>query len=67
MSHAASFSHYEILMCYKGHLKGLKGLREAICRKSLYDIFKTTQDEFLHSCHSHFNTTVLLIDSKLSL
>ena len=62
MSHAASLSHYEILMCYKGHLKGLKGLREAICMKSVYDIFK-----FLYSCHSHFNTTVTLIALKVSL
>ena len=62
MFHAASLSPYEILICYKGHLKGLKGLGKAICMKSLYDIF-----EFLHSCHSHFNTTVTLSASKLSL
>ena len=62
MSHAASLSHYEILMCYKGHQKSLKALREAIYMKSLYNNCK-----FLHSCHSHFNTTVTLIASKLSL
>ena len=47
--------------------ESIRTLREIFHLKSLYEIFKTTQDEFSRSCRSHSNPTVALITSQLSL
>ena len=46
--------------------ESIRTLREIFGMKSLYDIFKVTQDKFLSSCLSHSNPIVAFIASRLS-
>ena len=47
--------------------ESIRTLREIFGMKSLYEIFKVTQDKFLLSCRSHHNKIVAFIASHLSL
>ena len=44
----------------------MRTLREMFCMKSLYDIFKSTQEKFYGSCRAHTNHTIAFIASHLS-
>ena len=46
--------------------ESIRSLRGVFGVKSLYDIFKTTQDKFNISCRTHHNQTVAFIASQLS-
>ena len=46
--------------------ESIRTLREIFGVKSLYEIFKTTQDNFIRSCVTHSNKIVAYIVSKLS-
>ena len=45
--------------------ESIRTLREIFGMKSLYDIFKTTQDKFLISCRSHYNPIIKHLISHL--
>ena len=47
--------------------ESIRTLRDIFGMKSLYEIFKVTQDKFLLSCRSHHNKIVAFIASHLSL
>ena len=46
--------------------ESIRTLREIFGMKSLYDIFKVTQDKFLRSCLSHHNQIVSFVATHLS-
>ena len=46
--------------------ESIRTLREVFCMKSLYDIFKSTQEKFYGSCRAHTNHTIAFIASHLS-
>ena len=45
--------------------ESIRTLREIFGMKSLYDIFKSTQDGFVQSCKSHSNPVISFIASNL--
>ena len=46
--------------------ESIRSLREFFGMRSLYEIFKSSQDKFLISCRSHHNTIVSFIASHLT-
>ena len=43
--------------------ESIRTLREAFEMKSLYEIFKLTQDKFLANCRSHYNPVIVYLGS----